>query len=218
MKLLKNVLIAAVLGTLATTAQSAPLDLDSGELTLSQGDHYGNFGKSSLWGKGWEGRTDFGYGGDGGGNLEAYSKLHGTNPGNFHFVYGGGASTGRIKFIHYNGSGWTEKMRLDTSGNLYVSGTVNASSVVVQTQDINSWPDYVFEDDYKLMSLDALEAFIDANGHLPDVASKDDVAREGVNVGQMSATLLRKVEELTLYVIDMKKENEALKRQISEIR
>jgi hypothetical protein len=78
-----------------------------------------------------------------------------------------------------------------------------------------SWSDYVFDDDYKLESLADVEKFIKKNHHLPGVPSTDDVHCDGIDMAEMDATLLKKIEELTLYVLALKKENEEIKKQIS---
>jgi hypothetical protein len=64
-----------------------------------------------------------------------------------------------------------------------------------------SVPDYVFEDDYELMPLDELQAFIDANGHLPGIASADKVQSEGLDLAGSQMSQLQKIEELTLYTL-----------------
>ena len=76
------------------------------------------------------------------------------------------------------------------------------------------WADFVFEDNYNLMPLDEVKKFIDTNNHLPEIPSEKEVLAEGISVGTMQTKLLQKVEELTLYVIDAKRENETLKRRI----
>ena len=73
--------------------------------------------------------------------------------------------------------------------------------------------DYVFESDYKLMSLDEVKQYIKANKHLPEVPSAAEFKENGYNVGEMDDLLLRKVEELTLYVIELKEELEELKKE-----
>lgn len=94
---------------------------------------------------------------------------------------------------------------------LAVNGSVRAKEVVVETE----WSDFVFEDDYDLPSLAEVERHIAEKGHLPDVPSAAEVAAEGVSIGAMQATLLQKVEELTLYLIDLKKENDALRSMLT---
>lgn len=67
-------------------------------------------------------------------------------------------------------------------------------------------PDYVFEKSYKLKSLEELDSFIKINGHLPEVPSACDVEKNnGISLGEMSEKQLLKIEELTLYIIEMNK-------------
>ena len=77
-------------------------------------------------------------------------------------------------------------------------------------------PDYVFGNDYKLLSLYDVENFINSNKHLPGVPSGTEISK-GLNVGDMNMTLLQKVEELTLYMINLQKENDALKARINRL-
>jgi hypothetical protein len=101
-----------------------------------------------------------------------------------------------------------------TGVKLQVGGKVKCQEVEVA---VTPWPDHVFKAGYDLMSLNEVEAFINANSHLPGVPSEAEVASNGVSVGKMNATLLQKVEELTLYMIDLKKENDALKARVSNL-
>jgi len=89
--------------------------------------------------------------------------------------------------------------------------TVIAKEIQVKT---SVWADYVFKKDYKLRPLHEVEKYIDANSHLPEVPSEAEVMEKGINVSEMNATLLKKVEELTLYMIQQQKEIEALKTLI----
>lgn len=90
---------------------------------------------------------------------------------------------------------------------LDVLGTIRAKEVKVATD----WSDFVFEPDYDLLSLDQVEEFISENGHLPDIPSTEAVKENGIELGQMNALLLMKIEELTLHLIELKKEVEILK-------
>ncbi len=92
---------------------------------------------------------------------------------------------------------------------LDVKGTIRAEEVIVET----GWSDFVFEDDYKLPTLDEVSSFIDENGHLPGVPSAAEVEANGVTLGQMNSKLLQKVEELTLYTLKQQLELEELKSQ-----
>ncbi len=84
---------------------------------------------------------------------------------------------------------------------LSVNGAMRAKEVVVET----GWSDFVFEDGYVLLSLAEVEAFIARHGHLPDIPSAAEVAANGVNLGEMDAKLLQKIEELTLHLIALEK-------------
>lgn len=93
---------------------------------------------------------------------------------------------------------------------LTVGGKILCEELRVKLQS-SGWPDYVFGNDYKLPSLDEVEKFIQENKHLPNIPSAAQVGREGVDVGDMEKKMMEKIEELTLYVISLKKEIEVLK-------
>ncbi len=92
---------------------------------------------------------------------------------------------------------------------LAVQGGIVSSKVSVI--DIDSWPDFVFGNNYKLMNLYELEQFINANQHLPNVPSAEEVSANGIDLGEMNAVLLQKVEELTLHIIELQKQIDELK-------
>jgi hypothetical protein len=81
----------------------------------------------------------------------------------------------------------------------------------------SEWSDFVFKPDYKLRSLGEVEKYIQINGHLPEMPSAKEVEEQGVDLGAMDAKLLQKIEELTLYILEIKKENELLKKDISSL-
>lgn len=93
---------------------------------------------------------------------------------------------------------------------LAINGSIRSKEVTVT--DVG-WADYVFDDDYSLRPLTAVEQFIEANGHLPDVPSAAEVATGGLQVGETQATLLRKIEELTLYAITSRKQSRRRRRR-----
>lgn len=86
---------------------------------------------------------------------------------------------------------------------LTVNGTVHAKEVRVDLSVPG--PDYVFEKEYKLMSLEDVKAYIDKHNHLPDVPSAAEMEENGISVSEMNMILLRKVEELTLHLIDQER-------------
>lgn len=94
---------------------------------------------------------------------------------------------------------------------LSVDGDMIAKRCVIQ---IANWADYVFNDNYALPDLADVEQFVQENKHLPGVPSEKEVLANGVEVGAMNKILLQKVEELTLYMIQMNKENSEMKKQL----
>ncbi|MBM2815352.1 MAG: hypothetical protein HW421_2114 [Ignavibacteria bacterium] len=101
---------------------------------------------------------------------------------------------------------------------LVVDGTICAKEVRVSLSGSPCWSDFVFDKDYKLMPLDELEKHIKQNKHLPGIPSSAEVESEGVVLGEMQAKLLTKIEELTLYLIELKKENEKMKSEINKLK
>ncbi len=99
---------------------------------------------------------------------------------------------------------------------LYVKNGIRTEKVKVDVS--SNWPDYVFHKKYKLPSLKEVEEFIQKNKHLPDVPSAAEVGKEGLDLGDNQAMLLKKIEELTLYVIEQNKANEQMKIMIAELK
>lgn len=95
------------------------------------------------------------------------------------------------------------------------SGAVEAKSLRLS---LNIWSDYVFEKDYPLMPLDSLQSYIDSNGHLPNIPTTVEVIKEGIDVGEINAKLLEKIEELTLYILMLKKELEVVKSEVEVLK
>ncbi len=82
---------------------------------------------------------------------------------------------------------------------LSVAGTISCGELIVE--DVTGWADFVFEDDYSLMSLKDLDKYIQTNKHLPEIPTTAEVEENGISVGEMNTKLLQKIEELTLYTI-----------------
>lgn len=143
-----------------------------------------------------------------------------------------------------NTSTLTADMALSVGGNTYVEGQIfsNGKISIGTTDDDPDYdftvkgkihvqevkvdllgaiaPDYVFYDDYNLKPLSEVEEFININGHLPNIPSADEMQKEGVNLKEMNLKLLEKIEELTLYSIQQKKEleNQRLEKEVLEKR
>lgn len=96
---------------------------------------------------------------------------------------------------------------------LAVDGTIGARRVKV-TQE--QWADYVFHPDYKLPSLTTVEQFINDNKHLPDIPSEKEVKEKGIDLGEINKLYLQKIEELTLYIIDLQKQVNVLKENAAK--
>lgn len=94
---------------------------------------------------------------------------------------------------------------------LYVEGGILTEKVKVALKSGANWADYVFADDYALRSLPEVESFVKENRHLPGIPSAAEVEKDGIDVAGMDAKLLEKIEELTLYLIDLQKQVDALK-------
>ncbi len=96
--------------------------------------------------------------------------------------------------------------------------SVNGKVICEELRVLNSnnWPDYVFDSSYELLSLDEVEKHINANKHLPGIPSASEIEKNGMALGEMQKKLMEKVEELTLYVIQLNYQNYMLKKQLNE--
>jgi hypothetical protein len=93
---------------------------------------------------------------------------------------------------------------------LDVNGTVHSQEVKV---DMLGWSDFVFKKEYNLPTLEEVEKHIAEKGHLENIPSEKEVLENGINLGEMNAKLLQKIEEMTLYLIEMKKDINILKEE-----
>jgi hypothetical protein len=102
---------------------------------------------------------------------------------------------------------------------LAVNGSIGAREVFVEIdKPENTWPDYVFEKKYDLLPLAEVEKYINKHNHLPDVPSASEVEKNGLALGSNQALLLKKIEELTLYVIELNKKNEQLQKEVCDLK
>jgi len=98
---------------------------------------------------------------------------------------------------------------------LTVKGKIHAEEVIV---DLNvPVADYVFHPTYKLMPLNQVEQYVKTNNHLPEIPSASEVAKNGMNMGEMQNKLLQKVEELTLYAIEQDKSKKELEKKYNAL-
>ena len=113
--------------------------------------------------------------------------------------------------IHFNADGGASFSNAVSIGNGFYCNADGSLKVKDLKVTLTGWSDFVFDDGYNLRPLGEVERYIDANRHLPDIPSAQEVEEEGVDVGEMNKLLLQKVEELTLYVIDLQKQIDELK-------
>ncbi len=140
----------------------------------------------------------------------------------------GFAGAGEVFDIRYNdGSGQQTFMRVLESGNVGI-GTMNPQSELsvkgkIESQEVQvktSVADYVFEENYNMLSLEELESYIEENGHLPNIQTQKDVdANRGlVSLGELSVSLMEKVEVLTLHMIEMNKRVKQLEAENKKLK
>jgi len=98
---------------------------------------------------------------------------------------------------------------------LAVNGKIRAREVKVE---VSNWPDYVFDADYDLIPLSEVAHYIEDNRHLPGVPSKSQVEADGISLGKMDAILLKKIEELMLYLIQQEEQIHELQREITNLK
>lgn len=96
------------------------------------------------------------------------------------------------------------------------TGYVYAREINVLPTSI-TFPDYVFSDTYRLRSIDELDTYVKQHKHLPDLPSADEVKVNGINLAELQVKQLEKVEEAFLYIVQLKKENDELKRRLAAL-
>lgn len=138
-----------------------------------------------------------------------------TNYGNA-MVFGvpSGTSEG-LEVMRLTGEGFLGIGTINPDARLSVNGLIHAKEVKIDLSI--PAPDYVFDSDYNLKSLSETERYITANKHLPDVPSAKDMAKDGISLSEMNMLLLKKVEELTLYMIARDKSDNELRNKVAQL-
>ena len=146
------------------------------------------------------------------------------------YSYGGGPGSAALINVNAKplvlGTNNQGKMIIDGAGNvgigttspdakLAVAGQVHAQEVKVSVTVPG--PDYVFEKDYQLTSLEEIKNYIDQNKHLPEVPSAKEMEKNGIQLGEMNMLLLKKIEELTLHLLNQEKKFTAQEERIKEL-
>jgi hypothetical protein len=118
--------------------------------------------------------------------------------------------------IYNNNSGNIGIGTTDTKGYKFA---VNGDAIFnkIKVKSYLDWPDYVFQQGYPLLSLQEIESYIKLNNHLPGVPSASEVRMNGVDLAENQAILLKKIEELTLLLIDQNKKLEEQAKKIEEL-
>ncbi|MDQ6609913.1 MAG: hypothetical protein M3Y85_08845 [Bacteroidota bacterium] len=138
---------------------------------------------------------------------------------------GASSSIGSLYFYSGGEGDANERMRITSTGNigigtatpqskLSVNGTITTKKLKVTD---TGWADYVFEKEYSLPTLQEVETYIKTNKHLPGVASAKEVEKEGLDVAENQVVLLKKIEEMTLYMIEMKKQIDDQQKKITQL-
>ena len=99
-------------------------------------------------------------------------------------------------------------IRIDADGNVEIHGNTRATKVKVNAA---WWSDFVFDENYKPMTLPELEVYIKSNKHLPNIPSEKEVLENGIDIAEVQAAQLQKIEELTLYIIQLQKQIDSQK-------
>ena len=139
-------------------------------------------------------------------------------------------NNGAVKISGSSSLGQGARFQIDTEGStghtflifsndngeqfaVYGDGLIRAKKIKVQS----NWADFIFYNNYKLKSLNELEIYINKNKHLPDIPNEEEIKTEGLDLGNMLKLQMQKIEELTLYIIQLNKENEELSNRILKL-
>ncbi|MBK8342569.1 MAG: hypothetical protein IPL12_04100 [Bacteroidetes bacterium] len=128
----------------------------------------------------------------------------------------GSLTTAPVNGIFVSGNVQVGTEPVPTGYKMSIDGKLVCEEVKVQLSA--DWADYVFDDTYKLLSLEEVEAFIVANNHLPNIPSADELATTGLDLSAMNILMMQKIEELTLYLIELNKQNELLMQEIKTLK
>jgi len=132
-------------------------------------------------------------------------------------------------YTQFNGSPGSEKMVITAAGDVAIGAqpvngytlTVNGGIYAIDLRirpNLDNTADFVFNENYNLMTLDQVKSKIKKDKHLPGIPSAKEMTEKGVSVSEMQGKLLQKIEELTLYMIELKEENETQSKEIESLK
>ncbi|WP_426483554.1 hypothetical protein [Flavobacterium sp. 2] len=130
-----------------------------------------------------------------------------------------------IHTFQINGIENQNQLYLNSNGNVGIGTTTSTSKLTVAGNiasrevkvTVDAGADFVFENDYNLPSLDYLNKFIKENKHLPEIASAEEMKKDGINLSEMNIKLLQKIEEMTLYMIEQNQQINDLKNRLEKV-
>lgn len=171
----------------------------------------------------------YGYGGlFRGGRMGIDARAYGGDSGQTVYgVYANASGNGRNYAVYAVGNiKCTNRLLVNTFASIEDDGfnfelLVNGEGLLEEVKVKNSanWPDYVFEEDYQLLSLEDMQTYIRKNGHLPGLPSAETIQADGgFFLGDMQKRQLEKIEELSLYTIQLHEENKELRRENKEMK
>lgn len=150
-----------------------------------------------------------------------------TQAGDAGIIFGTANETANFGYVIAPWMGATTGLRIDKNGNVGIGAydtkgyrlAVNGDAIFtkVKVKPAGNWPDYVFHANYTLRPLSEVEQYIQQHHHLPEVPSAEEIAKNGLDIGDNQATLLKKIEELTLYVIEQNKNQQIQNQKLLEL-
>lgn len=148
-------------------------------------------------------------------NVKGNVGINTKTPSTLFQVQGGSSGSADSAFsIDKKGNVGIGTKVMDSRFKLSVKGEIRAVAVTVES----GWADYVFQPGYELRPLSEVKKYIQAHKHLPGVPSEQEIIKNGLNMGEAQKIMMAKIEELTLYIIQLKEQNEALANAIKQLK
>ncbi|MDR7130062.1 hypothetical protein J2X69_002409 [Algoriphagus sp. 4150] len=146
------------------------------------------------------------------GNASSFTEVNSNTNGQYLRQYGNDGTSQSWLIRGYSGTDGVQAFF--NNGGVNVNGRVKAKEVNVTAI---GWADYVFDNDYKLLSLEEVKDFYTAHGHLPNIPSEKEVEENGINISELSSKYLEKIEELTIYLVQQNERIKTLEAQLRKL-